>query len=129
MERTEEHEVTAAVRRAFVAGPLCAKAVEGVPYERVKKWMSGEKQPRAWELRAILPGLLRAAGGDDLRKGCRTRLHNRHAQRRRAAGGGQPHRRPELVLLPGAGPDPARRGLLPAGRSSARAPGSGGGPG
>ena len=60
MERTEEHEVTAAVRRAFVAGPLCAKAVEGVPYERVKKWMSGEKQPRAWELRAILPGLLRA---------------------------------------------------------------------
>ncbi len=63
MERIEEREVARAVRRALMeGGPLCAKvaATDEVPVGRIQKWATGEKQPRAWELRAILPGLLRA---------------------------------------------------------------------
>lgn len=63
MERVEEREVARAVRRAFMEhGPLCAKAAatDEVPVGRIQKWASGEKQPRAWELREVLPELLRA---------------------------------------------------------------------
>lgn len=63
MERVEEREVARAVHRAFMErGPLCAKAAatDEVPVGRIQKWAAGEKQPRAWELREILPELLRA---------------------------------------------------------------------
>lgn len=61
--RIEEREVTRAVHRAFMeGGPLVAKAVatSDVPHARLQKWASGERQPRAWELRQLVPELLRA---------------------------------------------------------------------
>ena len=63
MDTIEEREVGRAVHRAFMeGGPLSAKAsaTPAVPHGRIQKWASGDKQPRAWELRQLLPELLRA---------------------------------------------------------------------
>lgn len=59
-ERPEEREVAAAARRAFARGPFSAKevATPDISADWIGKWGRGT-QPRIWELRQLLPELLR----------------------------------------------------------------------
>ncbi|MBK8467935.1 MAG: hypothetical protein IPL32_19145 [Chloracidobacterium sp.] len=59
--RMEEREVARAVHRAFMErGELSAKAAASVdvPWGRIQKWATGQKQPRAWEVRHLLAALM-----------------------------------------------------------------------
>ena len=61
-DRPDERAVATAAHRAFAHGPFSAKsfATPDISADWIGKWGRGDKQPRIWELRELLPELLRA---------------------------------------------------------------------